>query len=78
VCAAGRQGPCQPVPYDGGIVPDPEGIINAGHEIKAARMISYYRGDTINLPALTVMLQQIIANNRAGGCRKLKARATSS
>jgi hypothetical protein len=58
--------------YDGGIVPDPEGIITADHENKTARMISFYRGDTINAPALTAMLQQIIANNRAGGWRKLK------
>jgi hypothetical protein len=58
--------------YDGGIVPDPEGIITSGHENKTARMISFYRGDTINATALTAMLQQIIANNRAGGWRKLK------
>jgi hypothetical protein len=58
--------------YDGGIVPDPEGIITAGHENETARMISFYRGDTINAPALTAMFQQIIANNRAGGWRKLK------
>ena len=32
--------------YDGGIVPDPEGIISAGHENKTARTISFYRGDT--------------------------------
>ena len=64
--------------YDGGIVPDPEGIITAGHENKTARVISFYRGDTINAPALTAILQQIIANNRAGGWRKLKTRDTSS
>jgi hypothetical protein len=58
--------------YDGGIVPDPERIITAGHENKTARMISFYRGDSINAPALTAMLQQIIADNRAGGWRKLK------
>lgn len=63
--------------YDGGIVPDPEGIITAGHENKTARMISFYRGDSINEPALTAMLGQIIANNRAGGRRKLKARNTA-
>ena len=63
--------------YDGGIVPDPEGIITAGHENKTARMIAFYRGDTINAPALTAMLEQIIANNRAGGWRKLKARNTA-
>jgi hypothetical protein len=62
--------------YDGGIVPDPDGIITAGHENKTARMISFHRGDTINAPALTAMLWKIIANNRAGGWRKLKARET--
>jgi hypothetical protein len=39
--------------YDGGIVPDPERTITAGHEIKTARMISFYRGNSINEPALT-------------------------
>jgi hypothetical protein len=63
--------------YDGGIVPDPEGIITAGHENKTARTISFYRGDTINEAALAVMLKQIVANNRAGGWRKLKARNTA-
>ncbi len=63
--------------YDGGIVPDPAGIITAGHENETARTISFYRGDTINEAALAVMLKQIIANNRAGGWRKLKARNTA-
>ena len=40
-------------------------------------MIAFYRGDTINEPALTAMLKQIIANNRAGGWRKLRARNTA-
>ena len=62
--------------YDGGIVRDPVGIITAGHENKTARMISFHRGDMINALALTAMLQQIIANNRAGGWRKLKRRHT--
>src|SRR5437667_4063656 len=57
--------------YDGGIVPDPEGIITAGHTNKTARTIPY-QGDRINRRALTVMLKQIIGNNRAGGWRKLK------
>jgi len=30
------------------------------------------QGDTINASALTVMLKQIIANNRAGGWRTVK------
>jgi hypothetical protein len=58
--------------YDGAIVPDPEGIITAGHNNKTARMVSYRRDETINAPALTAMFKQIIANNRAGGWRRLK------
>jgi hypothetical protein len=58
--------------YDGAIVPDPEGIITAGHTNKSARTIAFHQGETINAPALTTMLNQIIANNRAGGWRKLK------
>jgi hypothetical protein len=59
--------------YDGGIVPDPEGIITSGHSNKTARTISFHQGDRINGRALSAMLKQIIANNRAGGWRKLKA-----
>jgi hypothetical protein len=59
--------------YDGGIVPDPEGIITAGHDNKTARTISFRQDEEINTLALTAMLRQIIANNRAGGWRKLKA-----
>ena len=58
--------------YDGGIVPDPESIITAGHDNKTARTVAFRRQDTINAPALTEMFRQIIANNRAGGWRKLK------
>jgi len=57
--------------YDGAIVPDPEGIITAGHDNKTARTISFRQGDEIPRRALTAMLRQIIANNRAGGWRKL-------
>jgi hypothetical protein len=58
--------------YDGAIVPDPEGIITAGHDNKTARTIAVRRSETINAPALTTMFKQILANNRAGGWRKLK------
>jgi hypothetical protein len=58
--------------YDGGIVPDPDGIITAGHENKTARTVAFREGETINAPALTAMFKQIIAYNRAGGWRKLK------
>ena len=55
-----------------GIVPDPDGIITAGHNNKTARTISYTEGEQINGRALSALLKQIIANNRAGGWRKLK------
>jgi hypothetical protein len=58
--------------YDGGIVPDPEGIITGGHGNETARTVAIREGGTINAPALTAMFRQIIANNRAGGWRKLK------
>ena len=58
--------------YDGAIVPDPEGIITGGHDNTTARTVAVRRGETINAPALLAMFRQIIANNRAGGWRKLK------
>ena len=60
--------------YDGGIVPDPMGIITAGHDNKTARTVGIKQGEQINAPALTAIFRQIIANNRAGGWRKIKAR----
>lgn len=59
--------------YDGAIVPDPEGIITGGHDNKSARTVAFWQGDPINAPALTAMFKQIIANNRAGGWRKIKS-----
>ena len=59
--------------YDGAIVPDPEGIITAGHDNKTARTVAFRERDPINEAALTAMFRQIIANNRAGGWRKIKA-----
>jgi hypothetical protein len=58
--------------YDGAIVPDPEHIITGGHGNTSARTVAVRQGETINRPALTAMFEQIIANNRAGGWRKLK------
>jgi hypothetical protein len=59
--------------YDGGIVPDPQRIITGGHDNKTARTIAIREGEAINEPALAAMFRQIVANNRAGGWRKLKA-----
>ncbi|WP_332665101.1 DUF1801 domain-containing protein [Aeromicrobium sp.] len=58
--------------YDGGIVPDPEGIITAGHDNQTARTVGFRQGEPINAPALTEMFRAIIANNRAGGWRRIK------
>jgi hypothetical protein len=58
--------------YDGAMVPDPEGIITGGHDNTTARTVAVRRGETVNALALTAMFKQIIANNRAGGWRKLK------
>ena len=58
--------------YDGAIAPDPEGIITSGHDNKTARTVAIRRGQELNAPALTAMFKAIIANNRAGGWRKLK------
>ena len=60
--------------YDGAIVPDPQGIVTSGHDNKTARTVAIRQGEKINAPALKAMLKQIIANNRAGGWRKLKSR----
>jgi hypothetical protein len=58
--------------YDGAMVPDPEQIITGGHDNTTARTVAIRQGETINAPALSAMFTQIIANNRAGGWRKLK------
>jgi hypothetical protein len=63
--------------YDGAIVPDPEGIITGGHDNKTARTVAVRQGETINARALTAMFKHIIANNRAGGWRKLKREGSS-
>lgn len=58
--------------YDGGIVPDPQHIITAGHGNETARTVAFYEGDAVNEEALGAMFRAIIANNRAGGWRKIK------
>lgn len=53
------------------IAPDPEGIVTAGQGNKTGRQIAIYREDVINDRALVNLFRAIIANNRAGGWRKL-------
>ena len=61
--------------YDGGIVPDPDRIVTGGHGNESGRFIAVHEGEPIDRPALTAYFRQIIANNRAGGWRKLKQRS---
>jgi hypothetical protein len=66
--------------YDGGIVPDPDGLVTAGQENKTARTIAFREGDDVPREALLAFFGRLVADNRAGGWRKLKAtsRATST
>jgi hypothetical protein len=72
ICALAAKDHVNVFLYDGAIVADPDGIITAGHENKTARTVAIGKGAPINAPALAAMFKQIIANNRAGGWRKLK------
>ena len=58
--------------YDGAIVPDPAGIITGGHDNLTARTVAIYKGERVPAAPLGAMFGQIVANNRAGGWRKLK------
>jgi hypothetical protein len=58
--------------YDGAIVPDPQGIITGGHDNATARTVAVSRDRPLNAGALLTMFRAIIANNRAGGWRRLR------
>jgi hypothetical protein len=54
-------------------VADPDGIINQGHGNATAKSVQIYRGDAVNRAALLAVFRAVIANNRAGGWRRLRA-----
>jgi hypothetical protein len=54
------------------IAPDPQRIINQGQGNATARAIQVRRGEPIDEEALVNLFRAVIANNRAGGWRKLK------
>ncbi len=58
--------------YDGGLAPDQDGIITGGHGNQTGRMIAIRRDEPINAPAMVAIFRAIVADNRAGGWRKLK------
>ena len=58
------------------IAPDPQGIINQGQANATARAIQIYQDQSLDTTAFIELIKAIVANNRAGGWRKLqKARA---
>jgi hypothetical protein len=64
--------------YDGGLAPDPDGIITGGHGNETGRMIAIHENESINRPAMLALFRAIIADNRAGGWRKLKGAGSAS
>ena len=54
------------------LAPDPEGIINQGHDNQTARAIQVRQGETVNKQAFITLIQAVVANNRAGGWRTVK------
>jgi hypothetical protein len=57
------------------LVPDPEGLITAGHANKTGRTIAFSRGAVIREEALVALFRAIIAHNRAGGWRTIRREA---
>ena len=55
------------------IAPDPQHIINQGNKNLTARSIQIYENDELNEVALLELFKAVIANNRAGGWRKVKS-----
>jgi hypothetical protein len=60
--------------YDGGLVPDPHGLVTAGHDNATARTIGFREGDEVPAGPLLEFFRQLVADNRAGGWRRLKDR----
>ncbi len=56
------------------IAPDPHKIINQGEGNKTARAIQLYEYDTLNESAFVDLIKAVVANNRAGGWRKLSGK----
>jgi hypothetical protein len=58
--------------YDGGLVPDPHHLVTGGQENKTARTIAFGEGDVVPEDALLAFFRRLVADNRAGGWRRLK------
>jgi hypothetical protein len=58
--------------YDGGLSPDPDGVITGGHGNDTGRFIAIRQDEPVNDQAMIAIFRHIIATNRAGGWRKVK------
>ncbi len=54
------------------IAPDSTGLITQGQGNATARNIQIYKDQNINQQAFTDLIRSVVANNRAGGWRKIK------
>ena len=54
------------------VAPDPHGLINQGQGNATARGIQVGPKDELDEPALLELFRAVIANNRAGGWRRLQ------
>jgi hypothetical protein len=61
--------------YDGGLVPDPHGLVTAGHGNSTARTIGFREGDVVPAAPLLEFFRHLVADNRAGGWRRLGGRS---
>jgi hypothetical protein len=57
--------------YEGGLAPDPQGIITDGHGNVSGRQIKIREGEPLREDALLEILRWIATTNRAGGWRRL-------
>ena len=55
------------------IAPDPHGLINQGRDNATARGIQVRPDDELDEAALVDLFRAVIANNRAGGWRKIRS-----
>jgi hypothetical protein len=60
--------------YDGAMVPDPHGLVTGGHGNKTARTIGFHEGDDVPEEHLLEFFRRLVADNRAGGWRRLRDR----
>ena len=55
-------------------IADPHGLVNQGQGNATAKAIQIYEGEELDRDALVALLRAIVANNRAGGWRRLAER----